>query len=206
MRRLVKKVKLAILDGQPAPKDFVADVAILKKLSRKKLKRITEEMILIFPSGSLDSESRQTLLEETKIPHGDFNKIQRAISFVLFNTGKRRLSPSILEGDLKELGVSNDRANILSDAWKSHSQDMIQKLFSLSMSSPTIGDVSWKIVTYNDSAYLRDVNIPLILLNLTISDRNTTRSIALELSLRQFQILRSTLNEITKTLAMLGVG
>ncbi|XP_033646869.1 COMM domain-containing protein 7-like isoform X2 [Asterias rubens] len=112
--------------------------------------------------------------------------IVRSLITILNNAVKRNMTPSQLNEDLVNLGLSEEKSSYLSDQWKSNLLGLSRTAVGQTLMVNQLMDMEWKFGVTAASSELQQVGSTFLQLKLVVNKGNKTENVFMELSVPQF--------------------
>jgi len=139
--------------------------------------------------------SQSAVLQENLDKFGQENGInQKALKntvggFLYFlneSLKKKNMAPANLKEDLVRLGLSEDKAILVSEKWKKNFSSMSQSMINKTLTVNQLVDMDWKFGVTASTSELSEVGACFLQLKLVIDRGASKENVIMELTLPQF--------------------
>ncbi|XP_055958536.1 COMM domain-containing protein 7 isoform X2 [Patella vulgata] len=138
--------------------------------------------------------------EENGLGAGPLKNVFKSLLVIPNSALKKSLSPTQINEDLVNLGLSAEKANIFTDQWKTSLLLLSKSALGQTLMVNQLVDMEWKFGVTASSSELDKVGNTFLQLKMVINTGNGTKNTYMELSLPQFY---SFLHEMEKAKASL---
>ncbi|KAL9646999.1 hypothetical protein ABK040_013853 [Willaertia magna] len=179
------------IDKEP-PQQLLSDFSALEEAPLDVFKNLAIASIRLI-SGESELTTVQQLLEAlTPLSqncnisvHKLANLIRSLTVFLQAAIGKN-LKVDLIEQDCTNLGLSEDKSQIISQLWKKYFVAISRGVFSQNLTINPLIDMDWRFGVTASSSELNEVGTTFLQLRLTIDEGGLKKDVFLEMTLQQF--------------------
>ncbi|XP_033646868.1 COMM domain-containing protein 7-like isoform X1 [Asterias rubens] len=171
------------------PDSMFSEIQTLNKFNEEQFKQIVT-IVLTFLLEPAKSSQLVVHLDDFARDEGisaaPLRNIVRSLITILNNAVKRNMTPSQLNEDLVNLGLSEEKSSYLSDQWKSNLLGLSRTAVGQTLMVNQLMDMEWKFGVTAASSELQQVGSTFLQLKLVVNKGNKTENVFMELSVPQF--------------------
>ncbi|ESO89994.1 hypothetical protein LOTGIDRAFT_164694 [Lottia gigantea] len=185
------------------PDSMFSDIQTLNKFHDDQFSQLVE-FVFLFLIEPTKSERLVNQLEEfaseNGVGPGPLKNVFKSLLVIPNSALKKSLSPTHVQEDLVNLGLSEEKANTFIEQWKTNLALLSRSALGQTLMVNQLVDMEWKFGVTASSSELDKVGNTFLQLKMVINTGNGTKNTYMELSLPQFY---SFLHEMEKARASL---
>ncbi|KAM9311849.1 COMM domain-containing protein 4 [Gastrophryne carolinensis] len=183
------------------PDWVLAEISTLAKISSVKLKLICAQVLKEQLGEEIDYEKVLKLTSDARFESGDIKATIAVLCFILSSAAKHNVSSDNLSSELQQLGLPREHATSLCRSYEEKQTALQETLRENSLRLSRLSSVSWRVDQILSSSIIREVNEPLVHVNLGVTDAGCSRSVPVTVSSSKLRVL---LTELKQALEMMN--
>ncbi|XP_073442950.1 COMM domain-containing protein 4 isoform X2 [Dendrobates tinctorius] len=196
------------------PDWVLAEISILAKISSVKLKLICAQVLKEQLGEAIDYEKILKLTSDARFGRGDIllgdswkvprNRITESgdikatvavLCFILSSAAKHNVSGDNLSSELQQLGLPREHAASLCRSYEEKQTALQEMLRENSLRLSRLSSLSWRVDQTLSSSVLRELNEPVVHLNLCVKDSANSRPVNITMSASKLRVLLTELKQ-----------
>ncbi|XP_070578973.1 COMM domain-containing protein 7-like isoform X2 [Ptychodera flava] len=168
---------------------LLANIQTLNKFSGEQYEQMVGIRHRLFKEPSMSSKllsKVDELSEEYEISATALRNVIKSLLTIPYSAVKRNMTPSQLEEDLVNLGLSEEKSTYLSNQWKANLVALSRTAVGQSLMINQLVDMEWKFGVTASSNEVNKVGNTFLQLKLVINKGNRTENVYMELTVPQF--------------------
>ncbi|KAM4746935.1 COMM domain-containing protein 4 [Rhinophrynus dorsalis] len=183
------------------PDWVLAEISTLSKISSVKLKLICAQVLKEQLGEKIDYEKILKLTSDARFESGDIKATVAVLCFILSSAAKHNVSSDNLSSELQQLGLPREHAASLCRSYEEKQAALQETLRENSLRLTRMSSVSWRVDQILGSSAVKEVNEPLVHLNLSVTDSGHSRPVAVTVTATKLRVL---LTEMKQALEMMN--
>ncbi|XP_073442951.1 COMM domain-containing protein 4 isoform X3 [Dendrobates tinctorius] len=171
------------------PDWVLAEISILAKISSVKLKLICAQVLKEQLGEAIDYEKILKLTSDARFESGDIKATVAVLCFILSSAAKHNVSGDNLSSELQQLGLPREHAASLCRSYEEKQTALQEMLRENSLRLSRLSSLSWRVDQTLSSSVLRELNEPVVHLNLCVKDSANSRPVNITMSASKLRVL-----------------
>ncbi|XP_006813989.1 COMM domain-containing protein 10-like [Saccoglossus kowalevskii] len=149
--------------------------ALINELDATKFSRILTRILQklhLRDERSFSEDEEEKLQTALGLESEDVQLILETIAFIIEQTAYHCAKPTVLEQQLKNLELDDDKVSVFVKAWATNGKDVIDQLRQRTIAINQLEDVSWRLNLQMGQAKSSKMKIPNAMLELDVSNDN----------------------------------
>ncbi|OCT89480.1 uncharacterized protein LOC100126646 isoform X2 [Xenopus laevis] len=183
------------------PDWVLAEISTLSRISSVKLKLICAQVLKKQLGEKIDYEKIVKLTSDARFESGDIKATVAVLCFILSNAAKHNVSSDNLSSELQQLGLPREHAASLCRSYEEKQNALQDTLRESSLRLLRMSSLNWRVDQILSSSIVKQVNEPLVQLNLPLSDGGSIQPLTMTVSASKLQVL---ITELKQALEMMN--
>lgn len=183
------------------PDWVLAEISTLAKISSVKLKLIGAQVLKEQLGEAIDYEKILKLTADARFESGDIKATVAVLCFILSSAAKHNVSGDNLSSELQQLGLPREHAVSLCRSYDEKQTALQETLRENSLRLSRLSSLSWRVDQTLSSSIIREVNEPVVHLNLCMKDSTDSKHVNVSMSASKLRVL---LTELKQALEMMN--
>uniref|UniRef100_A0A803JL34 COMM domain-containing 4 n=1 Tax=Xenopus tropicalis TaxID=8364 RepID=A0A803JL34_XENTR len=183
------------------PDWVLAEISTLSRISSVKLKLICAQVLKKLLGEQIDYEKIIKLTSDARFESGDIKATVAVLCFILSSAAKHNVSSDSLSSELQQLGLPREHAASLCRSYEEKQNALQETLRESSLRLTRISSLNWRVDQILSSSIVKQVNEPLVHLNLNVTDAGCNQPLTMTVSASKLRVL---ITELKQALEMMN--
>uniref|UniRef100_A0A8C9T335 COMM domain containing 4 n=1 Tax=Scleropages formosus TaxID=113540 RepID=A0A8C9T335_SCLFO len=173
------------------PDWVLAEISTLAKISSVKMKLLCVQVMKDLLGEGIDYDKLAKLATDVKFESSDMKASLAVLTFILLSASKHDVDSESLSSELQQLGLPKEHTTGLCKSYEDKHTALQEKLRETSLRFSRLEGVSWRVDYVLSSSELKEVNEPVVQLQLQTqgAEQNSTQTTVMSIGADKFRVL-----------------